>query len=266
MNKPRVDITETGGARWTMGKLVMEALGKGLEQNQFLSEFNDAAGHGSEDDVLRAPSNWAVLIFEGEEICVTVEEEDMAKKKSTESEALVIPEDTEKLGVEATEYLAEVEALDIDVIGYENVVGLLADVKDIFTRIEAKRKDLGKGARETVSKINAEFKPATDAYIAAEKILKNKIVEYRTDINSIRTRMFEAGEDPIEPVPEVAGVRVSEKLVIISIDEDVLPKKFFTRAPNQDMILASVKEGMKVKGVVTEVTEILAIEHKKVKR
>ncbi len=265
MEKPKVDITETGGARWSMGKLVSDALKKELgadQQNIFLSEFNAAAPEGSDDDVLRVLSKYAVLVFEGEEI---VGEESAALVVTAEEVArqLTVPKDPHKLKSEALEYYDVVVALDVAEEGYENVMIVLADTKAMISAIEAKRKDLTKGARETVKKINAELKPGEDTYKKAEGVLKEKLLEYRADVNSIRDSMLAAGEDPPEPVPEMAGVIVKDQWDIV-IDESKVTRAYL--CPDVAKIEAAVKAGKKVKGVTAQKVETLAVEHAKVER
>lgn len=263
MKKPTVDITEAGGNKWTMGKLVQDMFeDKSPEQNRFLGAFNRVAPEGSDDDVLQVLLRYADLVFEGEVISsgepATVE---VVKEEST---AVVIPDDPKKRSAEAVEYLAGIETLAVEDVGYQKYVSFLADVKAVLDAMEVKRKDLTKGARETVTKINAEFKPATDAYKKCEKLLKVKLIEFRADVESIRTRLLAAGADPPEPVPEVEGLMIKEKWDIRVVDVDAVPAEYFI--PDMDAIEAAVKEGKTIPGVVGEKVETLAVEHKKVKR
>lgn len=252
--KPRVDITESGGSRWTMGKLVSDALA-GKMQDHFLKEFNEVAVEGTDDDVVAVLMEWAVLIFEGEPVRATVE--------SVTSTTIVVPEDPDQRLTEAADYLTAIVTLDVDEAGYQNVVILLADVKAMIDAIEAKRKDLTKGARETVTKINAEFKPAEDTYKRAEVLLKGKLVEFRADITSIRDKFLTAGEDPPEPVPEVEGVTVREKWDI-RVDKHDLPIDYLV--PDLKAIEKALKAGKTIPGVIGHKVETLAVEHKRVQR
>ena len=267
--KPKVDVTETDGARWTMGKLVSDALGeRSIEQNEFLSEFNAIAVEKNNDDaVLRVLLKWAVLVYNGE-IVEWPGDGAPAKVEIMESEVsgvVAVVDDAEQLQHDAVEYLAGIETVDVENVGYVNTVTLLADVKDILGQIKAKRLALSKGARETIAAINDEFKPAEDIYARAEGILKGKLVEFRADTASIRSRMLTAGEDPIEPVPEVEGVIVKEKWDI-TVDKNDLPIDFLVA--DIKAIEAALKKDPErsIPGVIAIKVETLAVEHKKVKR
>ena len=260
--KPRVDITEAGGKKWTMAKLVSDALGDGVQNNIFLSEFNAIPLKGSDDVVLAVLMKWACLVFEGQ---VVGPIEDAAVEVVEEAVGELVEVSPEQLGTDAVEYLAEVQALDVENIGYENTVALLADVKKTLDEIETMRKDLTKGARQTVEKINAKFKPAADRYKEAEAILKEKIIGYRADVGSHRKRMLSAGEDPPEPVPEVAGMTVNTKWEFL-VDKNNMPLEFLM--PDMAAIKAAFKKDpdRDIPGVIADRVETLAVEHKKVKR
>lgn len=264
--KPKVDITDSNGSRWTMGKMVSDALGEGtVAQNVFLSKFNVAAVESSDDDVLAILMKHAVLVFEGAVIGSSEGETPAKMAEGMEmSTEITVSNDPKQLGSDAVEYLTGVQTLDVNAVGYEGTVAFLADVKAMISAIETKRKDLTKGARETVTKINAEFKPAEDHYKKAEEILKEKLVEFRADVRSIRDRLLAAGEDPIEPVPEVEGVVVKEKWDIRVVDVKDLPAEYLM--PNMKAIEAALKNGATIPGVIAGRVETLAVEHKKVKR
>ena len=253
---PRVDITEVGGW-WGVANLVsraIEAEQGTVAMNRFLAQSNGMVGTGSDDQLLAFFQKHAVLILNDEVI---------GGEEVAESTSMVVVEDPKEFGLEAVEYLAAVENLDVVDAGYAPFVGFLADVKATLDAAETKRKDLTKGARETVDKINAEFKQGADAYKKAEGILKGKLLAYRAEINDVREALLTAGEDPIEPVPEVAGVRVSDKWKI-EVDEALLPREYLM--PDLKTIETDIKEGIEIPGVTAEKIEALAIEHRKVER
>lgn len=249
-----------------MGKMVSDALGEGsVAQNVFLSEFNAAAVESSDDDVLAILMKHAVLVFEGAVIGSSESETPAKMAKGIEmGTEITVPDDSKELTSNATAYLAAIQTLDIENIGYKSTVAFLADVKAMISAIETKRKDLTKGARETVSKINAEFKPAENHYKKAEELLKDKLIEFRADVRSIRDKLLTAGEDPIEPVPEVEGVVVKEKWDIRVVDVKDLPVEYLM--PNMKAIETALKNGATIPGVIASRVETLAVEHKKVKR
>ena len=261
--KPKVDITEAGGKKWSMAKLVADAL-EGTDENRFLSEFNAIPVKGSDDTVLAVLMKWADLVFEGQ-VVGGGEDATVEVVEAVEEVGELVLDDPQQLDTDAGEYLIAVQSMDVAEVGYENTIGILADVKNTLDVIEAKRKDLTKGARETVDKINAEFKPAADTYKKAEAILKELIIEFRADVGSHRKRMLKAGEDPPEPVPEVAGVIVKEKWEFRT-DKNDMPIQFLM--PDMAAIKAAFKKDpdRDIPGVIADRVETLAVEHKKVKR
>lgn len=258
--KPRIDISDSP-SRWTMGKRVAEAL-EGLDENRFLSDFNALATEGSDDEVINCLLKWADLVIDGDVISgdesATVEE---VEEPGTE---IVVADDPKQLATDATDYLGAIATLDVEDEGYAKVVGWLADVKDMLGKIDDKRKDLTRGARETVEKINAEFAPAIKTYTKAEELLKGKLVEFRSDVVSIRGRMLEAGEEPIEPVPEVEGVILRKSYEIRIVELADVPRAYLV--PDMKAIRKAVKAGKSIPGVVSDEVETLAVEHKKVAR
>lgn len=266
MAKPKVDITEANGAKWSMAKLAAEALGTdSKESNIFLSQFNKIAIDASDEDIIRVLQRWVVLVYDGEEIGALDGEEPATVE--VVSEALSIPDDAEQRDSEAGEYLEGIKAVEVESAGYRNTIVLLADTKEMISAIDEKRKYLTKGARETVSRVDAEFKPAIADYKQAEAILKDKLLEYRGDVRSIRTKMLAAGEEPnVEAPPEVEGVSVRSNVVTTVFDEDLVPDKFWIQTIDVGAIAAALENGEDVPGARSDVNESLAITVKKVQR
>lgn len=265
--KPKVDITEAKGERWTMGRLVSDALGEGtVEQNRFLSEFNAVATEKNNDeDVILVLMMHADLVFEGEGI--PSEESATAGALHTSysgGDEIMTSGNHEAHEERGLMYLDAIQALVIENSeDYEQAVGVLADVKAVLFEMDAERKQITEGARKTVKMLNDKYRPALTLYGEAETILKDKLVGFRADIDSIRSKFLAAGEDPPEPVPEVDGLTVREKWSF-DIDFEKLPRKFME--PNMRAIEATVKLGESIPGVIAEKVETIVVEHKKVKR
>lgn len=259
--KPKIDISDNP-SRWTMGKRISDALGDNTpEQNRFLSEFNPLAPlKGNDEEILDVLLQWADFVIDGDVLSAG---ESVTIEPVEESTDIVVTEDPRQLATDATDYLGAIQTIDVVEQGYENVVTLLADVKELLGKIDEKRKDLTRGARDTVTKINAEFAPAISTYGAAEELLKAKLVEFRSEVDSIRGRMLEDGEEPIEPVPEVNGVTVL-KNYDIQVNKSDLPLIYLM--PDMKAIRKAVKAGEEISGVTAEEIEALSVEHRKVKR
>lgn len=261
--KPQVDVSNLNGSRWAMGRAVSEAL-EGVEANRFLSAFNDIAVEGSDDAVIAMLLLYADLVIDGD----VVSSDEPARLPVVIKESFKATKGNPLAhGKTGLAQLATVGTLAIDTnADYSLALGVLAGVKATLEQIEDEKKIMTAGVRDTLKRLVAKYKPAIDAYTEAEKILKAKLVEYRTDIRLIRDRMIDAGEEPVEPVPEVEGVAVRDKIEITDIEMLKLPPKFWTRVPDEKLIKETLRAGKKVKGVSWELVETLAVTHKKVKR
>lgn len=70
--------------------------------------------------------------------------------------------------------------------GYEQAGALLKTVKDSWTRLEAKRKEIVKPINESKERVQALFKPDLDEYKKAEVQIKRAISSYQTEQDRIR--------------------------------------------------------------------------------
>lgn len=159
--------------------------------------------------------------------------------------------------------------------GYGVAAEVLLDVKSRLKLLTEKKEGFTKPAREIIAAANSLFAGVEQAYEDTEKILKRKLADYLlaceearyaqlrkaqsvAKIDPQKARKLVAGAEALS-APPVSGVSVRAKFEYEILDEEKIPEEYFVRTVDEDKLLAALKAGEDVPGVIVKQAVTLAV-------
>lgn len=150
-------------------------------------------------------------------------------------------------------------------------LGMLVNTsKGMIDRLEEERKTQVQPLNDAVKTINGWFKPVTDFYTAAQKLLKQKISDAVTAQEKAREEALKtisdgAGEAPADafalahaPIAAPSNVQLRDVTKYVVNDKSVIPERYWVRELNMKLIEADMKAGVDVPGVARVVEKQVA--------
>lgn len=202
----------------------------------------------------------------------------MKAETKTKEVKTIQDKDAVVLGNKAQQiYQQIVETAITDVESYRRALGILVQLVEIKTALESRRKFFSQPLYEQMRRVNDYFGQWLKPLEEAEKLLRQKIVDYRKklkeELKQKEEQIYEQikeefGADEL-PLVEVVGnlaktesvaggeiqVRVVKKWEIE--DESKLPREFLK--PDEKKIGEAVKKGQEIPGVRVYTEEELAV-------
>ena len=265
--KPTVDITEAGGARWSMGKLVADALDD-TAAAEFLAAFRPIAPAGTDAEVIAILLRFADLVYGGEVIQGFALKSKEEKKTMGKKDAIAIPHaDTTEHNETAGGVLALVGSVQItEVNQYVDAIAVLADIKAMVEQVEAERKELTAPLVKVKKAIDDKYRPVKTKLAEAEGMIKEKLIGFRVRIAEARRQLLELGKVPAEAlvVPPIQGAVFKPYWETKIDDTSQIPARYWI--VDEQKVSIDLRKGEEIPGARLIEHEQVAITHKDVKR
>lgn len=142
-----------------------------------------------------------------------------------------------------------------DVESAGEILAKLAIAKDA---IEERRKFFTQPLNDQLKNINSFFKEVVAPFAEGDKVLREKVLEFRK--NEAKKR--KESDDPIGLPKTIGRVTASEAVKFRVSDEEKLPEKYWRRVPDEELIKLALKRGEDVPGVEVISSESLSVRKK----